>query len=83
MKLVLFVIAVIVACSFYLESKYEVACAEVDEIVEIGGCDRSGNCGVKTSQSVKRISNRPVIGDLICLRFEIREKLVGVREVKK
>lgn len=47
-------------------------CIVSSEIFAVGGCDRSGYCGVRLENGISSRERYPVVGDAVCLRRETR-----------
>ena len=59
------------SCTYYCYT-HESVCLEKATVTVVGGCG-SGTCGVLLSNGERRDSYRPVVGDVICVKSEMRE----------
>lgn len=59
----LILVLLLSACGSYV-------CAEKGIVEEVGGCNKSGWCGVRTTQGKFSEARLPVKGEEICIRSE-------------
>jgi hypothetical protein len=48
----------------YQEFTTKIVCIN-DTIMSVGGCDRSGDCGIMTTQGYKSYKNYPAVGEYV------------------
>lgn len=74
LNLAILIIVSVIVWDMIAEVRRPIVCVEYHKIVEIGGCERYGLCGVKLDDGSKAYENLPIIGQEICTK-RIRQEL--------
>jgi hypothetical protein len=67
----IFIFVVVPSFLFYLwVTEKPPVCVTYSKVVTVGGCDRSGLCGVIAESGASAVARYPTIGQNVCVKWE-------------